>query len=60
MDTSKVLQLRRQIRFYYDLFKSGHIDKKEYLATIKPLDTDISNIEMSLFIVDCRHTIKDI
>ena len=43
-----LLQLRRQMRLQYEIFKSGHINKKEYLATIKPLDKNISEIEMSV------------
>ena len=43
-----LLQLRRQVRLHYDIFKEGSMNKKEYLATIKPLDKNISKIEMSV------------
>lgn len=43
-----LLQLRRQMRLHYDIFKNGHMSKIEYLATIKPLDRHITNIEMSV------------
>ena len=43
-----LLRLRRQMRSHYDIFKEGRMNKKEYLATIKPIDKNISKIEMSV------------
>jgi len=60
MDSSKLLDLRRQMRCYYDLFSRGYMDKKEYLSSIKPLDKEIDNIEMSLFMVGHNDRLNNI
>ncbi|SFZ99062.1 hypothetical protein MNB_SV-5-976 [hydrothermal vent metagenome] len=36
------------------------MDKKEYLSSIKPLDKEIDNIEMSLFMVGHNDRLNNI
>ena len=43
----KLLQLQKMLEEEYRQYKLGEITQKEYLMRIKPIDQEISKIEMS-------------
>jgi len=43
----KLLQLQKMLEEEYQQYKLGEITQKEYLMRIKPIDQEISKIEMS-------------
>ncbi len=47
MHTIKLLQLHRELKKEYYLYKHGNISEKEYLDRARPIDLAIDNIEMS-------------